>query len=239
MSAMTTGYTRTVKILIACPIKDRAWAIPYWYAGIEANALHPDFNEVTVAALVSPSEDRTEEALEALGVEILHDSEPGRPPHEIDGHMWGVIGKFEYMARLRNRLVDFAIQGDFDYLFSLDSDIVLPAHGLEQLLYFSRTHPGVVAPSVNMAQGHGVVWNVMNWSNPVFPGLVNRETAPEAGQADVVMAAMLLDRSALECRWEAHMAGEDIGFCLQAEELGVKRWWMPEIRCQHFMNRLA
>lgn len=151
--------------------------------------------------------------------------------------MWGVISKFEYMARLRNRLVEEAIKGDFDYFFSLDSDIVLPGGALIHLLHYSQSHPGVVAPSVNMAQGHGVVWNVMNWSNPIFPGLVNRELLPEKGQADVIMAAMLLDRSALQCRWEAHMAGEDIGFCLQAEELGVKRWWYPEVRCQHLMNR--
>ena len=220
-----------MKVLIACPIKDRAWAIPHWYKGIDENA---DAANIHMAALVSPSEDSTLQDLRDLNVEIIHDDEPGRPVIEIDHHQWGVMGRFDYLARLRNRLVEFALEGDFDYFFSLDSDIVLPPYGLSKLLYYARTHPGVVSPAVNMVIG-GRAWNVMRWSNPSFPGLVDRNALPVAGRADVVMAAMLLDRSALECRWSSHMAGEDIGFCLDAESLGVQRWWYPDVRCQHLM----
>ena len=223
-----------MNILVACPIKDRAWAIPHWYKGIDENS---DAADLDVVALLSPSEDNTYDVLKDHNITVIYDNEPGRPVHEIDGHMWGVVGKFEYMARLRNRLVEYALEGDYDYFFSLDSDIVLPKFALSKMLYFSRTHPGVISPAVNMVVG-GVAWNVMNWANPYHPGLANRDKPADPGKADVVMAAMLLDRSALVCRWEAHMAGEDIGFCLDAESHGVERWWMPDIRCQHLMSRV-
>jgi hypothetical protein len=224
-----------MNILVACPIKDRAWAVPYWIQGINDNA---DAANIHILALLSPSEDDTEAELRRHEVEVIHDLEPGRPVHEINAHMWGVIAKFEYMARLRNRLVEFALEGDYDYFFSLDSDIVLPKYGLSKLLYFASTHPGIISPSVNMVP-NGVAWNVMHWVNPQYPGLVNRSEKPlTVGRVDVLMAAMLLDRSALECRWYAHMAGEDVGFCLDAEARGIKRWWYPDVRCQHLMQEV-
>jgi hypothetical protein len=236
---VVTQFTHTYKdtlpamnVLIACPIASRAWAIPHWYQGIADNW---DAADIHVAALLSPSVDDTREVLDAHGVEIIEDEEPPRPVHEINSHQWGVISKFEYMTRLRNRLVEFALEGDYDYFFSLDSDIVLPKYGLMKLLYYMRTHPGICSPSVNMVQD-GVAWNVMNWSNPSFPMVANRTTIPQAGRADVIMAAMLLDRTGLECRWEAHMAGEDVGFCLDAESRGIHRWWYPDVRCQHLMR---
>lgn len=228
-----------MKILIACPIKDRSWAVPHWYQGIEANF---DINvNIQVLALVTPGEDKTEDMLAAYNIEVIQDLEPGRTVHDINTHVWGPLPKFEYMASLRNRLVDEALARDVDYFFSLDSDIVLPTMGLARLLDYARTHPGVVSPSVNMVP-NGVAWNVMNWGNPHYPMAANRDKlyphlmAQQAGRADVVMAAMLLDRSALACRWACHMAGEDIGFCLHAEELGIPRWWYPEVRCQHLMR---
>lgn len=221
------------RILVAMPVKDRAWAVPHWYAGIQENRNAADC--VDIVALLSPSEDNTEQVLKECYVEVLYDEEPGRPVHEINSHQWGVIDKFEYMARLRNRLVDFALEGNYDYFFSLDSDIVLPKYGLMQLLYYMRTHPGICSPSVNMVQS-GVAWNVMNWTNPHYPMTAARSRTPQAGRADIIMAAMLLDKEGLECRWAAHMAGEDVGFCLHAESLGVARWWYPEVRCQHLMR---
>ena len=230
---------RSVNILIACPIKDRSWAVPYWWSAIRDN-LDIDV-KAEVLCLASPSEDGTEEALLCLGIEVIQDLEEGRPVWEIEHHTWGSLPKFEYMSRLRNQLVEIALEREVDYFFSLDSDIILPEHGLARLLDYAATHPGVVAPSVNMVP-NGVAWNIMNWSNPHMALAANRDKlAPhllrqEAGRADVVMAAMLLDRSALACRWAMHMAGEDIGFCLDAESKGIPRWWYPDVRCQHLMS---
>ena len=221
-----------MNVLVACPIKDRAWAIPHWYQGLDENA---DAANIHMLALLSPSEDNTEQVLKEYNIEVVYDDEPGRPVHEINDHQWGLISKFEYMARLRNRLVDIALEGDYDYFFSLDSDIVLPKYGLMKLLHYMKTHPGVCSPSVNMVQS-GVAWNVMNWTNPGVAFAANRTRIPQEGRADIIMAAMLLDKKGLECRWAAHMAGEDVGFCLDAESQGIPRWWYPEVRCQHLMR---
>jgi GT2 family glycosyltransferase len=221
-----------MNVLVACPTKDRAWAVPYWMQGINDNR---EAANIDVVALVSESEDATEQVLAAHNVTVIHDEEPGRPVHEINDHQWGLISKFEYMSRLRNQLVDYAIAGGYDYFFSLDSDIVLPKFGLMQLLHHMRTHPGICSPSVNMVQS-GVAWNVMHWTNPQVPMAANRAKIPQPGRADIIMAAMLIDRDALSVRWAAHMAGEDVGYCLDAESQGIPRWWFPDVRCQHLMR---
>jgi hypothetical protein len=141
------------------------------------------------------------------------------------------------MAEIRNLLVEEALTRNVDYFFSLDSDILLPQNGLQLLLDYSLGHPGVISPAVNM-QWRAKAWNTMQWSDPHRPATaVRNRSEPPDGQADVVMAAMLLDRKGLECRWEAHHQGEDIGFCLDAEAKSISRWWYPQVKCDHLMYR--
>jgi hypothetical protein len=220
-------------ILIACPIKDRGWAVPHWYRGIEENM---EAAPIHVAALLTESGDDTEELLKKRDVELFYDDEPGRLPWQIDTHIWD-LERYAYMARLRNRLVELALEMDVDYFLSLDSDIILPPGGLEVILDYAVAHPGVVSPKVQMGMTSSA-WNTMHWTDPLHPGRANRHRTPEEGRADVVMAAMLLDRSALECRWQGHDSGEDIGFCLNAEARGILRWWLPSVQCRHLMHRM-
>jgi hypothetical protein len=219
------------KILVAAPFKDRAWAVPYWYDGILAQEI-----DVTVLALLSASEDETETALKERNVVIVNDERPGRKAIEVAGHHWGSIETYHYMATLRNQLLDIA--DGYDYFFSLDSDIVLPPGVLKTMLRAIKQYPGVHAPAVNMAI-NGVAWNTMSWVNPHVPSLAHRtQKHPSGGKVDVVMAAMLLDAEAIEvCSWAQHSQGEDVGFCLTAEQHGVKRYWHDNLRCEHMMRR--
>jgi hypothetical protein len=190
-----------------------------------------------VVALYTASEDDTEQILKDHGVEIHYDESPGRPRHKIDGHNWGTLDQFEYMATLRNRLVDICIEKDADYFFSLDSDIILPLNALESLLAFSQSHPGVVSPAVNMTINQ-TAWNMMRWNGLIgVADRTGRAAIGETGQADVIMAAMLLDRLGMTARWRPNPNGEDMGFCHDCEEKGVPRWWVREIVCDHLMFR--
>lgn len=223
-----------MKILLGCPIKERAWAIPDWYDAIERQGI-----DVRVACIVSPSEDATEELLRERGVIIINDERPGRSVHDIDTHVWGDETTYSYMAGLRNWLSNAAFRAGADYFFSLDSDIILPKGALQKLLTFAESHPGVVAPAVNMVSGIGApVWNTMQWLSRDFPNRGERTPPPKKGPVDIIMAAMLLDRNAMElCRWEGHGQGEDIGFSLSAYENMVPLWWMPDIKCTHMMRK--
>ena len=192
---------------------------------------------VEVFCLLTPSSDNTEQLLRESGVTVVIDDEPGRTIQEIDGHFWGNAHTYEYMSRLRNRLLDLVAQTEAPYFFSLDSDMVLPKGALVQLLDYAADHPGVVSPAANMTTGE-VCWNTMSWVDPRHPGMANRPVKyPSGGKADVVMGAMLLDRTAMACQWESWPQGEDIGFCIRAEELAIDRWWVPEVKIRHLMRR--
>jgi hypothetical protein len=221
------------RLIIGAPVKDREWALQAWFEGIRASE-----GEYPVLALCSPSEDATEASLANLGVEVVQDPEPGRPLWEIDNHGWGTMTTYAYMARLRNQLIELMIERDAEYFFSLDTDIILPADAITALLaVMEASGADVIAPAVNMAI-RAISWNTMNWDS-MMPGSAIRTFVPQrAGPVDVVMAAMLLNRRAMErCRWAPHMQGEDVGFCINAVTQGISRWWCPEIRCTHLMNR--
>jgi len=217
-------------LIIGAPVKDRAWSLPAWHEGLRASGC-------PIVCLLSRSEDDSRSVLEALGVEVVEDPEEGRPVQEIDGHVWNKgQSVFGYMARLRNRLLDLMIEREAQYFLSLDSDIVLPPNAIRDLLaVMERTGADVISPAVATCFDP-VEWNTMNWGTD---GRAWRHYIPQVtGPVDVVMAAMLLNRRAMEsCRWMSHPQGEDIGFCLLAEKRGISRWWVPEMACTHMMFR--
>ena len=223
-----------MRVLIGCPVVSRAWILPEWFDAIEAQGI-----ECSVLVVMSPSADNTEEILKDRGAEILYDDRSSvRTETEALAHIWGKMDVYSYMAGLRNGLVAAAKEREADYFFSLDSDIILPPGALENLLRFAVTHKGVIAPAVNMTL-NSVAWNVMDWVDRRQPNMAERRSIPErkSGPQDVVMAAMLLDAYGMDCQWRAHQQGEDVGFCIDAHNRGIKCWWVPEVRCQHIMRR--
>jgi hypothetical protein len=223
-----------MNVVVGMPVKDRAWILPEWFDAIYSQGV-----EVDIVALVSPSEDGTEGLLRAEQITVVEDDRRVRSTLEIDGHLWGSLDTYAYMAGLRNRLTDIAIEREADYFFSLDSDIILPEGSLKYLLDFAAEHPGVTSPAVNMTTGD-TAWNTMSWTDRDFPGMAYRPSKrPTAGQVDIVMAAMLLDRTGMECIWQAHGQGEDVGYCLDAYTRQVPLWWVPEVQCEHRMRRMA
>lgn len=219
-----------MKLVIGCPVKDRAWILPDWFAALESQGV--DYEALFI---LSPSGDDTEAVLKEHEATILWDERPGRQLTEIDLHAWGASDQYEYMASMRNRLAAEAKARGADYFFSLDSDIILPPGGLSKLLRFAQGKEGVFAPMVNMTT-NGRAYNVMQWD--VTHGLANRDCVhPPTGRADVVMAAMLLDRVGMQCEWRSHSQGEDVGFSMDAAAKRVPLWWLGELKCEHWMHR--
>lgn len=229
-----------MKIVIGCPVKNRAWILPRWFDAVFSQQYLGDL-DVEVVCVYTDSEDDTEKILKDEGVVILYDFNVGRSTLDIDRHYWGVLKTYQYMADMRNRLVDYCLDAGADYFFSLDSDILLPSYTFERLLPILQKHPGVVAPAVSMATGMDsnqrpvTAWNTMSW---VARAVAERTYTPANGDfVDVVMAAMLMDRTGMNVRWLAHPQGEDAGFSYDAVTKGVTLWWEPSITCRHIMQR--
>lgn len=224
------------KVIIGGPVRARGWVLPRWFEAVRALEV-PEGVLVETAFLLSPSEDDTKDIVTWNADYVIFDSEAGRTVEEIEGHFWGG-SSYDYMARIRNDWLDFAWAQGADYVFSLDSDILLPPTALVSLLERIGERPGVVSPALNLGQ-HGLAWNVMAWSNPDVPGQAYRPDGvePAEGYADIVCAALLMDQTASAVRFAAHPQGEDIGFCIDAHRKGVARWWAKEVLCDHLMRR--
>lgn len=221
-----------MKLIVGMPVMSRAWCLPQWFERLDEQGV-----EYQVVAVLSPSNDNTEEILIEHGADIFYDDRPGRVEHENLGHVWGQMDTYHYMAGLRNGLLEtVSTIPDLDYFFSLDSDIMLPKGGLRILLDHLERYKGVISPAVNMAQGT-TVWNCMDWDPHLPDNAVRRILPPKKGRKDVIMAAMLMDKEGMTCRWRAHPAGEDVGFCLDARDKEVPLWWLPDVKCNHLMRR--
>lgn len=217
-----------MKIIVGCPVASRAWCLQRWL-----DSIHNQTVPVEIHCLVSESNDGTETILAKNDVSLIYDVTPPRNKIDIDKHYWGDLGTYAYMATIRNRLVTHIQQQNADYFFSLDSDILVPPTCLEQLLEGIDKWGGIAAPFVSMS-AQQIVPNAMHW---VHPGVARRvEQWDRTTYVDVVMAAMLLDSQAMECRWAPHPQGEDLGFCLDAAEKHIPIWWNPTIKCTHLME---
>lgn len=221
-------------IVVGCPVKERAWCLQRWFDSIAEQDV-----ELEIICLYSPSEDRTEEILLQNNAHVVHDYRPGRSPTEIHGHQWGHMEDYQYMAEIRNTLLEIVIDKyDPDYYFSLDSDILLPPNALTWMVdKMENSAHGVMAPALNMAVNSKAM-NTMCWVDRYNPHMAHRPFTPNTGgYVDVVMAAMLLNRRGMEAQWVAHAQGEDIGFCLDAKSKSIPLWWEPSIQCEHLMVR--
>jgi len=221
-----------VRVVVGTLAKDRAWVLPTWF-----QALHQTTVSIDVVCVVSPSSDQTEAICRNSGAEVLVDERPGRSTYDIEAHAWGSLETYAYMADLRNRLLEHVIAKGADVFFSLDTDIILGSNAIEQLLSNLQLVGGMISPAVNMAE-RGTAWNIMHWD---LAGTPHRRAAVPSHlvPADVIMGAIMMDRSAFVCRWGPHSHGEDIGLCKSAEVHGVPRWWLPQLHLYHAMRRVT
>jgi hypothetical protein len=175
-----------------------------------------------------------------------------------DGYRLSV---FRRMAFLRNLLRERALYKDVDALVSIDSDICPPIDLLQRLVAankpwvsalvdnsapMNREHDPELFRMKGEAPEHGCLplFNVMNLEE-AEPGLfITNHFAPDlinGGECDTTGAVCFYSRKLLEAaRWQEHMAGEDIGFALNARRAGFKAHYMP-LKCDHLMTeqRLA
>jgi hypothetical protein len=217
-----------MRFVVGCPVQDRAWCLPRWLDAIEDQKMDLD-----VLCLLSKSSDDTEAVLRRRGVRYIRDPYPGRTTSAIHRHQWAQPEDHAYIAELRNALLEIVIEQRADFFFSLDSDIVLPHGAIDRLI--AVLDRGVIAPYVNMAL-KGSMHNTMAWDDRAHPGTAHHRENMQRGYVDVVMGAILMDRRGMEARWRPHPQGADVGFCLDADEKSIPRWWEPSVRCEHLLE---
>lgn len=142
----------------------------------------------------------------------------------------------------RNKFCQQAIEGEFDYIFWLDSDMVFPSYVLQQFmqadkdivagLYFRRNYPFTPVAFSELRRENGVLKmkDLEEWPSDLFE-------VDGVGFGCVLMKTdCLFDIAGKEGGiWftPTQDAGEDAAFCLRAKEYGYEIWVDPTVKLGH------
>lgn len=161
----------------------------------------------------------------------------------------GYVATFQYfwgyqVDQVRNLIAHWAIQNEFDYVFSVDSDISFPPDTLARMLshnkdivsgiYIQRI-PGKHCIEIMRKNAHGGVTHV-DWADIKGQGLVPIDGC---GFGCVLVKIEVyksipyphfLYHSAID---HAHTLSEDVHFCNQARDRGFTLWADTDIVCDH------
>lgn len=241
----------SANILIGCPVYDRAWILPTWFEFIEKQN-YPKANIGFIFEL-GDNDDETHDVL--WNWQVAHPEYKGfdaqiymRISHEAhpDGtRVWGAQ-KYENMVTLRNNLLErvAGLSEQYDYYFSLDSDILLEdPETLNKLVAHAESLAGadVLSPLSYMTPFDTEFPSAMTWVND--PGAqairdLNKYPVGEVFEADIVMAAVFMKKHVFEkIRYRWHLQGEDLGFATNLAYNDLHSYAVWDIYCPHIMHR--
>lgn len=226
-----------MKLLVACPVRDRAWILPLWHSHL-LDAL-PSGVELECLFLAGTDDAETLAVVREIGDVIeVEESGPGVSFLGVEfgakNRQWD-IPKFDHMVTIRNRLMEEAVKRSPDRYLSLDSDILLHPEALTNLIESSSSYdlvggkaymgPGVASPSA---------------ANMRYLSGMTRITSAGPCRVDVIMAIKLMNPAAFgKASYVTHRQGEDIGFCLDAKRKGLTIGYDGRVCSKHIMTREA
>ncbi len=239
-------------IALGAPVFNRAWILPYWWHHIDAQTLRPD-----VYCFVAGKSDDATDAY--LGAAIDPERPYGEPQTIVrqsrlrsytrDDRMTDPSdrARAQHMAELRNELRALFLSTDADIFISLDTDILLPPDAIERMVAVlsgpdapdvaaicTCLHPlGFASHCYNAAffvgGEQGDYHRVWRRADEVT---VASQKSPV--RIDIPMAAYAIRRHALAMsRYQAHEAGEDIGFADSLQRHGFRTVWLTDVRAPH------
>ena len=215
--------TASKKVLVATLVKDQARWLPRFLEALDRIDYPQEM--LRFVFLEGGSEDAS--------FQMLHRWAEGRRNVTVRPYYLLPGDRFERLAHLRNALIDQYLK-DEDYVFWIDSDILVGAKALRQLL--SDSVP-IVAPMV-MIENTETFYDTLAFrkngekftpGHPYFAALTLGIT-----QVDSVGGCYLVDASAYKAG--ARYTGgdsENVGFCLSAKEKGFLSYLDMELRVQH------
>lgn len=158
----------------------------------------------------------------------------------------GYVADFQYfygyrIDQIRNLIADWMVKGEWDYLFSVDSDIAFPPHTLKRLISHNRDmvtgvyrqrKPDQHIIEVYTGTGHNVPWSALQEAGDLV----------EVGGCG--FGCVLVKRHVFQNvpypHFEYHVAldhqntvSEDVDFCRKVTDRGMTIWCDTTIQCDH------
>lgn len=220
------------RVMIGCPVRNRAWILPHFLQNLTALVYPPE--QIEYCFVINDCTDETELILQEFAhrfpARLLYDnsSRPG-------GWQRGSY-QFSRLAELRNRLLEEFLHSNCTYLFSVDSDIMVPPATLQQLMQVDKD---IVSALVCNGKeiGDDQFYNVFK---QVGERLIPIRDFPRHGifPVDCTGAAYLIKRQVISAgvRYNSHWGAEDIGFCKEAKQHGFAIFCHGAIECEHIMS---
>lgn len=162
-------------------------------------------------------------------------------------------GKYSFLmlAYLRNKVLEYAQEMDYDFYFSLDSDILVPEDTLVKLLGHYDTlksvyHNDKIAVSA-MVRNYDHPKNGLKDEYPAHNMLVRAGTSSfthvlkwESDQpyqsVDVTGAAVLIPKASYHVKYGMHPQGEDCAWGLNMDADGGMMFAVNDIQTIHMMS---
>jgi len=216
-----------LKIIVGCPISDRAWILPRYLECVHAQVVDAD---IELLFHCGKSSDNTEEIIKNSNAKKLLSNDIGIGSNKRTWNM----NRYKLMAGLRNRLLEEICRLDPDYYFSLDSDILIPEDCVARLLAREKD---AISPLMSMIP-NGMCPNVMTFRENSAYRKKSYMFDGKPMKADVIMAAVLMNRRFYrKVRYREHKLGEDVGWSFDARDKGFELWLDPSIKVRHVMRK--
>lgn len=236
-----------MKLIIGCPIYQRAWILPYWLTCIQNQSV--PLKDIGFVFVASPNDYDTVKYLtkwrdnhrEIEVFDIVYPEGLNHFSHNEGQRHW-TLSKYENMVNLRNVLLSKVREYQPDYFFSLDSDILIKNPStLELLIAHIKSGADAVSPLMFMTPVGDKYPSVMKWlDNP--GGKAFRELTFPLGtyfQSDVIMAAKMMSKEVYNSvDYKIHQQGEDLGWSANCAEKGYKLYSASYIYAIHVMSQM-
>lgn len=155
------------------------------------------------------------------------------------GHdVWPDVHSGPYTHWNREHLMQDAIRENADYLMFVDTDVVFPIDGINRLVAHNKD---IVGGMYNLKQKEPVsTIKLWNEDRSAFRAFKDEPLPKELFEVAALPAGfMLVDVKAVSGAMEFPFfpcefgRGEDVAFCLNAQEAGLEVWCDPTIPIQH------
>ncbi len=224
-----------LKVMIGCPVRNRAWILPRYLDCLEK--INTNTFLLQYCFIINDCSDHSlqilaEFACKQPGKVRLIDKNYDSP----GGYRRGQYN-FGRLAQLRNLLLEAFLKSDCDYLFSLDSDILVSAGTLTQLLVDDCD-----IVSALICNGHEIgdssIYNILKRSSDGSYIHIRNFPRDRVFPVDCTGAAYLIKRTVIAAgvRYSGHRGGEDIAFCEAAASRGFNIFCDGRVECLHLMR---
>lgn len=223
------GHKEQVKIIVGCPVSNRAWILDRYREHVSRALDGQDFSFLFVVG------EKDEETLALLSdwddTELIISDEPDRS----DVRDWNRT-RYEEMSILRNSLLKRVRELRPALFLSLDSDILLHEDAFKSALgVMLQYEVDVVGMKVYLMPSGTDVPNYGRWTQRFKREGYMRPDRDSVTRADILMAAKLMNQKAYNINYASHIYGEDLGWSKNANDAGVGMMWDGTVANKHIM----